>query len=68
MTIFTKYSLIAKLKLIKGSMNSKMTELSYLKPFLLLLKEWKGRPLHPSLVRSHSTNRFLLKGKSAESQ
>ena len=27
MKMFTKYSLIAKLKLIKGSMNSKMTEL-----------------------------------------
>ena len=38
------------------------------KLLLLLLKEWKGRPLHPSLARRHSTNRFLLKRKSLESQ
>jgi len=30
---------------------------------LSLLKEWKGRPLHRSLARRHSTNRFLLKRK-----
>ena len=38
------------------------------KLLLLLLKEWKGRPLHPSLARRHYTNRFLLKRKSPESQ
>ena len=28
-----------------------------------LLKEWEGRPLHPSLARPHSTNRFSSTGK-----
>ena len=38
---------------------------------LLLCRErppLEGKPLHPSLARRHSTNRFLLKKKSPESQ
>ena len=41
-----------------------------LKPLLLLLKgmERQDYSIDPSLARRHSTNRFLLKRKSPESQ
>ena len=43
----------------------------YGKSFILPCRErplLAGKPLHPSLARHHSTNRFLLKKKSPESQ